>query len=141
MSDQPIGTIAADVKRYVELRDQRRRMKREYTALDQPLAEEEGLLGGKILAYMNELGTEGCRTAYGTCYKSERATASLADPDAFMRFVTENQRFELLDRKANVTAVKDYIQKNNAPPPGVNLHIMQTLGVQRAGQAIGADSE
>jgi len=38
----------------------------------------------------------------------------------------------LLDRKANVTAVVDFIEENNAPPPGVNLNQVYVVGVRRS---------
>jgi hypothetical protein len=56
----------------------------------------------------------------------------LADPEAFMKYVIDNQAFDMLDRKANVTAVKEYVQETGALPPGVNLSSIKTIGVRRA---------
>jgi hypothetical protein len=70
-------------------------------------------------------------TKGGTIYTSTRYTASLADPEAFMKFVIETRQFDLLDRKANSTAVKDYVGEHNVLPTGCNLTAMKTLGVRR----------
>jgi len=48
-----------------------------------------------------------------------------------MKFVVDNNKFELLDRRANATAVKDYVAANNVLPPGCNLSAICTVGVRR----------
>jgi hypothetical protein len=46
-------------------------------------------------------------------------------------FVIETQDWDLLDRKANVTAVQDYMQKTGELPPGVKLNRDMVAGVRR----------
>jgi hypothetical protein len=48
-----------------------------------------------------------------------------------MRYVIANQKFELLDRRANVTAVKEFVKENKEQPPGCNLSAVETVGVRR----------
>jgi hypothetical protein len=48
-----------------------------------------------------------------------------------MKYVIDNNLFDLLDRKANVTAVKDHVKEKGALPPGVNLSAIETVGVRR----------
>jgi len=45
--------------------------------------------------------------------------------------VIGSEAWDLLDRKANVTAVSDFIEENNAPPPGVNFSTTYVVGVRR----------
>lgn len=72
-------------------------------------------------------------TAYGTIFKTHRNSASLKDPDAFMTHVVENAAFELLDRKANVTAVAAYMEEHKGEtPPGVKWTSTLKLGLHRA---------
>lgn len=72
------------------------------------------------------------KTEAGTATLSTRYTASLADPDAFMQFVRANDMFELLDRRANATAVKEYVRTNQGrTPPGVNLSALESLSVTK----------
>lgn len=130
--EPPKGSIATAVEEYIKVRDRRRELRRRYVESDEPLMQREQVLTGTILAHLNDIGGESVRTPYGTCYRSERATASLADPDLFMRHVQDQGAFELLERKANVTAVREYVAEHKAPPPGVNYHVMVTLGVQKA---------
>jgi hypothetical protein len=52
-----------------------------------------------------------------------------------MQHVIQNNSFELLDKRANVTAVKDYVKEHNTTPPGVNLSSITSIGVRRPAKA------
>jgi hypothetical protein len=125
------GKLAERVEQFIKCREKRRALKKAFTDEDKPLAEMESLLSASIQKRLTELGAENVRTSHGTCFLTHRTTASLADPDAFMQYVIQNGMFELLDRKANATAVKDYVKKNGQLPPGANLSTIQTIGVHK----------
>ena len=91
------------------------------------------ILTGRLIEHMNQTNTTQLKSAHGTCYTSVRYTASLADADAFMKHVISTQDFDLLDRRANSTAVQAYIKKNNIQPPGCNLSAHRTVGVRKKG--------
>ena len=73
-----------------------------------------------VLVRLKELGADNIRTRAGTAYRSTVRSATLADQALFRRFVAENEAWDLVDIKANAPACKEYIDKNEAPPPGVN---------------------
>jgi hypothetical protein len=120
------------VGEYINVRDAIKRATDAHELAIQPLVDLQNLLTGWLQNFLEKAGADSIKTSNGTCYSTTRFTASLADPEAFMKFVIANQDFDLLDRKANVTAVKEHIAKNNAPPPGVNLNSIKTVGVRRA---------
>ncbi len=119
------------VAQYVQVRDILARKKAEYEDTIKPLLQIQEELAGRISAFLSANKLENVKTKAGTAYTSVRYTASLADPDLFMRFVIDTQKFDLLDRRANVTAVKDYVKEKNELPPGCNLSAIETVGVQR----------
>lgn len=127
----PQGKIDQRVQQYIQVRDKLKEIDEEYEKKRAPLVEMQNLLTGWMMEFLDRTGSEKVGTAYGTAYTSTRYSASLADPDAFMKFVIENNKFELLDRRANPTAVRDYVKDNNALPPGANLSQVRTLGVRR----------
>ncbi len=90
-------------------------------------------LSGDIQEFLDKNNLENVKTKAGTCYLSTRRTASLADPEAFMNYVIEHEAFDLMDRRANSTAVQDFVKKHKALPPGCNLNSVTTVGVLRAG--------
>lgn len=98
-----------------------------------PLEELKRLLEGWFDKFLTSTKQENAVCVAGTVHWNTRVTASLADPQAFMDFVIANNKFELLDRKANSTAVQDYVKANKANPPGVNLTAHRTIGVNKPG--------
>lgn len=125
-------TAEKRIAQYVAVRDRIEDLKEKQAAEMKPLLDLQNLLSGWLQQHLETTGAESVKTSSGTAYISTRFTASLADPDAFMKFVIEQHKFELMDRRANATAVKDYVQENGGLPPGVNLSGIKTVGVRRA---------
>lgn len=126
------ATVDKRVEQYIKTRDAIQAANKAHEESIKPLTDLQNLLTGWLQTFMEQAGADNIKTAHGTCYNSIRYTASLADPDAFMTFVKKTGNFDLLDRKANVTACRDYVDTNNQPPPGVNLSAIKTVGVRRA---------
>jgi hypothetical protein len=129
----PVGTqVSKRVEQYIQVRDAIKKANDAHEASIKPLVELQNLLTGWMQNFMEQAGADNIKTAHGTCYSTTRYTASLADPEAFMKHVISTQSFDLLDRKANVTAVREYVEQNTHLPPGVSLSAIKTVGVRRA---------
>jgi hypothetical protein len=128
--DRVQKSLDTRVAQYVAVRDKIRKIEKEQI---EPLKETLNLLSGWIMDFLDQAGVKSAKTADGTCGITTRYSASLADAEAFMDFVKANNRFELLDRRANSTAVKDYVQDTGNLPPGVNLSAVKTISVRRPG--------
>jgi deoxyribose-phosphate aldolase len=87
-------------------------------------------LTGKITDFLAQHGVDSVKTSMGTAYSSVKYSASLEDPDLFMKYVIETKDWDLLDRKANVTACRAYVDEHSKLPPGVKLSSIETLGVR-----------
>jgi hypothetical protein len=121
------------VEQFIAVRDKLKEMDEAHEAKRKPLLAIKEELSGWLLDLLDKMGAENIKTAHGTVHTTTRSSASLADPQAFMDFVIESERYELLDRRANSTAVKDYIQDHQGNlPPGVNFSSVKTVGVRRA---------
>jgi hypothetical protein len=123
--------IQKRVEQYVKLRDLIKKNNDAHKKSMKPLNETLEKLNSVLLAHLNSLNGNSVATDSGTVYRTERKSASLADAQAFMDYVIANQAFDLLDRKANVTAVEEHIKENNTPPPGVNFTSTFEVGVRR----------
>lgn len=132
MNAQPKVGIDVRVDQYVKLRDKIKDIEARHKEELKPYKETLEKLNAVILAHLNLVGGESIRTSSGTAYVTEKKSASLADPQAFMEYVIGNEAWDLLDRKANAKAVADYIDENNAPPPGVNFTTTSVVGVRRS---------
>lgn len=119
------------VAQYVQLRDFIEvTAKRHEEELKRP-KETLQKLGSVIQKFLDENNIESVKTDGGTAYKSIRYTATVSDPDAFMRFVIGGEHFELLERRASALAVKAFVEENKELPTGVNLNALSTIGVRR----------
>jgi hypothetical protein len=127
---QPID-IGKRVSQYVQLRDMIAAKKKQQKEDLKPLQDLLDKLNSVLLGYLNALNQNSANTDGGTVYRTPDESVSLADPDAFMRHVIGTESWELMDRKANKTAVKAYIEEHKSPPPGVNYSASYVVGVTR----------
>lgn len=134
MSEVPDEKIDMELRtgQFVKLRDLKAEMAERHKKEMEPINEAMEALKGILSAGMDQLNVESVKTSCGTVSFSSKATASLADKQAFWTHVVTSGAFDLLDYKANVTAVTDYIEKNNGnAPPGVNYSVFRDVGVRR----------
>lgn len=127
-------------QQFIDVRDMINALETAHKERMKPLKLIQEQLAGRIAAFMASNSLTNLKTKSGTCYTTHRTTASLADPAAFMKYVIDHNQFDLLNRTANPTAVKAFVQRNQALPPGCNLNTIETVGVRRAGSA-GADED
>lgn len=128
MSENKVDQMVADYIRARDLLDQR---KTEYEESIKPLKELKELIEGWLQKKLDETGSDSIKTSCGTAHRNTKYSASLTDPELFMKHVIETKDYSLLDRKANVTAVKDYVKEHDALPPGCNLSALSTVQVRR----------
>lgn len=119
-------------KQYVALRDKIREISERHTAELKPFVDLQNDLTAWFTQELDTVGAKSVKTSEGTVYQSTRYSASLNDPKAFMDYVISNNAFDLLDRKANSTAVRDYVEQHKSEPPGCKLSAIRTVGVRRA---------
>ena len=127
-----MADIGKRVEQFVKLRDLIKSRDDEHKKAMKPLRETLESLNSVLLSHLNDMGGNSIATDAGTAYRTEKKSASLADSEAFMNYVIANQAFDLLDRKANVTAVEEHIKENDAPPPGVSYTSTFIVGERRA---------
>ena len=113
-----------------KLKAKREEIENEYKAKDAPYREAYEKLRAHLLSMLQATGQDSAKTAAGTVYSTVKFSASLENPDEFMRHVIGSQAWELLDRKANTTACADYATMNGALPPGVKMTSRVDIGVR-----------
>lgn len=124
--------VSKRIGQYVQIRDKLREMEEQHEANKKPLIETQNLLTTWLTKILDDAGAQSVKTEHGTVYKSVRYTASLEDAKAFMDYVIANNEFDLLDRRANATAVRAHVEEKGGLPPGAKLSALETIGVRRA---------
>jgi ATP-dependent helicase YprA (DUF1998 family) len=87
-------------------------------------------LEGWLMEQCEADGVKSFRTDAGTAFIATQDSASVADWDKTLAFVRENDAFELLTKGVSKTVVRDFIEENGAPPPGVNFSSRRTINVR-----------
>lgn len=96
-----------------------------------PYAELHLRMRALLLDMLNKSGQNSAKTTAGTVYKTTKQSASVEDPETFMRHVIGTENWDLLDRKANITACLDFAAMNNQQlPPGVKISTKLDIGVR-----------
>lgn len=134
------GALDKAIGLYVAIRDQKREMKTRHAAEMKPLQDKLDKIEGLLDTYFQQTGAKNIGTEQGTAYLYVKPSASLADPQAFMNFVREQEHFDLMDKRANVTACVAFAKKFGGLPPGVNLTMNRKVGFRRPGEK-GDDNE
>ena len=124
-------TIDKRVAQFVKLRDMIKAEEKEFAEKQAPKKEMLQKLGDLLLAHLISTGADHIGTEFGTAMRNERVSATIADGDAFRRHVIGTEAWDLIDWRANATAVKGFVEENQAPPPGINYSKQFVIGVRR----------
>jgi hypothetical protein len=127
----PTPNIEQRVGQFITLRDKIKAMNDAHKEKMKPYVELMETLSGVLLQHLQAMSADSVASKSGTVYRTVKNTASIADGEAFWQFLVDNNAWDLLDKKANVTAVQDFIEQHQTPPPGVNFTSVMTVGVRR----------
>jgi hypothetical protein len=129
---QPALNLNQMIDQYVQLRDRKRLIESQHKEALKPYTDLMEQIEGVLLDMMQRGGVDSLNTAGGTAYQSLKKKATIKDGTAFRAFVIAQQKFELVDWKANANAVFDFITENKGtPPPGVNASSYVKVNVRR----------
>lgn len=120
------------VAKYIELRDKKYELKHQYEFKAAKIDEVLDKIEAKLLETFDSAGIDSCKTEAGTAYASSFSTASVADPDAFLQFIVENEEWSLIERRASKTAVEQFIVANGDVPPGINYRKERVVNIRRS---------
>jgi hypothetical protein len=130
---QPAVDISKRIEQYVMVRDKIRATEARHEDELKPLKDIKDRLEGVLMAALLANGLDSIAAkGVGTAYKTTKKSASLADAAAFRRHVIGTEAWDLVDWKANVSAVETFLSENQQLPPGVNFSQRDVVGVRKA---------
>ena len=88
------------------------------------------MLAERILKQLADAGVEMVRTDYGTATAVTHDSVSCSDPNALTDYIREHDALELLDRRPNKTACKEFLKAHGQLPPGVKMNSKQDVSVR-----------
>jgi len=116
---------------YIKMREKKSRMEAEVKAevakINEKLMRLEGWLRGKA----DEQGVTSFKTNHGTAFMTTVDFASVADWDAVLKFIKDNDAYDMLERRVSKTAVRGYIEANKSIPAGINYGTKLEVNVRK----------
>lgn len=114
---------------YVKIRDKRRDLEKQATALK----EQESAIQSELLEICKQQGAQTIRTQYGTVSKRTTKNYWTSDWESFTNFIKEHNAFSLLQQRINVTNMAQFLEENpDLLPPGLNADVTQTVVITKA---------
>jgi len=126
------ATPAQLVEEYIKLRDQRKIADEAYAAwVKEHYSVKMETLENQLLDVLNKLDVNSISSSSGTVYKKMSTSVTVADSREFRRHVIGSEEWDLIDWRANKTAVNDMVERGDALPPGINRTAIMTVGIRR----------
>ena len=114
---------------YVKIRDKRRDLEKQATALK----EQESAIQSELLEICKQQGAQTIRTQYGTVSKRTTKNYWTSDWESFTNFIKEHNAFSLLQQRINGTNMAQFLEENpDLLPPGLNADVTQTVVITKA---------
>ena len=119
------------IELYLETRDAKLAIERKHKDHLKQYGEVMKKIEAKLFEHLQRHGMQSLSSDIGTAYVSHKRSATIADGEAFRNFVIENRAWDMLDWKANVTAVGDFLSDHEILPPGINYRVDQSINIMK----------
>ncbi len=122
------ANIADVVKGYVQLRDDKAKMKKGHTEELAPINEKMGKIEAWLLRDLQSRSVQSQKTVEGTAFLQKSTSATVKDRDAFLKHVKDNDAWDLIENRAAKSVVEDHLENTGEIVPGV--HYTKTIVVR-----------
>lgn len=124
-------TVDDVISGYMKLRRQKEAIDAETKERLKSIKEKMAKLESWLKAKADADGVTSFKTESGTAYVSTTDFASVADWDAVLDFIRENDAYEMLEKRVSKNAVRGFIEANSAVPPGINYGTKLEINVRK----------
>jgi hypothetical protein len=132
--DQEKSAVAVDklVEAYIKIRDSRDEIKRDADNKMKELEAEMAVISQTLLDHFKESGIDKAGTPFGTAYRTVKSRYWTNDWGAMYDFISENDAFDLLEKRLHQTNMKQFLEENpDLLPRGLNVDSEYSVVVRR----------
>lgn len=131
MSTTPnVGDV---IRTYMKLRDQKAAIEAETKERVADLKAKMEKLEAYLKAQMDAQGLTSFKSDYGTAFLTTTDYANVTDWDAVIRFIRDNEAYDMLEKRVSKIAVRGYIEANKAVPPGITYGTKLEVNIRKPG--------
>ena len=124
-------TVDEVVAAYIKLRDKKAQIKAEAEQKMGEITTKMDKLETWVKQQADTQGVTSFKTKHGTAFLTTTDYANVADWDAILAFVRENEAYDMFEKRISKTAVRGYIEQTKAVPPGVNYGTRIEVNVRK----------
>jgi hypothetical protein len=119
------------VATYMKLRSQKEAIEAEVKDRVSTIKAKMEKLEAWIKEQADAQGVTSFKTKHGTAFLTTTDYANVADWDAVLGFIREQEAFDMLEKRISKIAVRGYIEANKAVPPGVNYGTKLEVNIRK----------
>jgi hypothetical protein len=125
-------TAAQMIESYIKLRDKKEELEKAQKEALKPINEVMQKLDGLIMLELERTGADNIACDAGTAYKSTSTSVTVQHWSETLKYIQENDAWDLLEARVSKTAAKAIIEESGHNIPGVNVSEAVVLRVRRS---------
>jgi hypothetical protein len=131
MSTTPnVGEV---IRTYMKLRDQKAAIEGEVKERISGLKAKMEKLEAWIKTQADVQGVTSFKSEFGTAFLTTTDYANVADWDAVLDFIRDNEAYDMLEKRVSKIAVRGYIESTKAVPPGITYGTKLEVNIRKPG--------
>ncbi len=119
------------IEAYLKYRNQKEALEAEIKDQVKELKDKMSKLEAWIKTKADADGVTSFKTNHGTALVTTNDYANVADWDAVLSFIKENDAYDMLEKRISKNAVRGYIDQHKAVPSGVNYGTRIDVNVRK----------
>ncbi len=124
-------TVDQVIEAYLKYRNKKEALEAEIKDQVKELKDKMAKLEAWIKTKADAEGVTSFKTAHGTAFVTTNDYANVADWDAVLAFVKENEAYDMLEKRVSKNAVRGYIDEHKTVPSGVNYGTRIDVNVRK----------
>jgi len=128
-----VPNVGDVIRTYMKLRDQKAAIEGEVKERVADLKAKMDKLEAYLKTQMDAQGLTSFKSDYGTAFLTTTDYANVADWDAVLGFIRDNEAFDMLEKRVSKIAVRGYIEANKAVPPGITYGTKLEVNIRKPG--------
>ena len=125
-------TVEQVVETYLKLRRKKEAVENETKDRVAELKAKRTKLESWLMQKADEDGVTSFKTTAGTAFVTTTDFANVADWDAVLTFIKENDAFDMLEKRVSKTAVRAHMDETGDVPPGITYGSKIGINVRKA---------
>lgn len=128
-----VPNVGDVIRTYMKLREQKAAIEGEVKERISGLKAKMEKLEAWIKTQADVQGVTSFKSEFGTAFLTTTDYANVADWDAVLDFIRDNEAYDMLEKRVSKIAVRGYIESTKAVPPGITYGTKLEVNIRKPG--------